>query len=1157
MEAERTTLSATAEPIRRPGMSLVFLVAVLVAVALAFAVPPARAVERHLFDPTLSLTGDCSVSGEDSIADPNCLGTPEQHPPQKLNSPCGTAIDSHGDIYVASPGIGIGSGTGGRIDIFNSGGEYLTEIANEHQPCSLAVDSAGNLYVVEHKGETVVLYEPNSYPPMSATKYSAPTTVYAPSPEPCPCTPPAWSVAVDPSNDHLYVALISYINEYGSAAEASTPIKEGIGSGLGQYLKAADVCGENHDVYASGMTAGENPSEPANARVFVFDGADGHKKGEIDGSGTPEGGFGFVFGNAGVAVDQANCDLYVDAINAHHVVDQFDAEGNFIGQLPKPLLVEPDPFADIAVDDPLVEGEAGYDSPNEGYVFLGSGDKASNSHLFAYEPSFTGPPQVEAQVAGAITETEALLEASVNPNGLPTGYRFEYVSQADFEEDGYANATSVPVPEASAGEGGFFVAVSEPITGLKAGTAYRFRLVANNEAGEEVGEEGKDAAFATYPPEMASPEGHAYELVTPPDTNGRVPTMSELGSSISEGFPSQLVSPNGESVVFGTEGGSLPGTDASGFHDTYEALRDPEHGWQSHFTGLSGAQSQEPYPGGITPDHRYSFWEARNCKGSLATCGLAGANYLRDSTGGVEPIGVGSLGTEPQAVGRWMSPGGAHVIFETNNAPNRAASAQLESCAPPTGTGAIYDRSPGGPTHCVSLLPGEKTSPKGTYSFFEGASADGRVVLFKTGPSYGGPAATSPLYARVDNARTLEVATGETAVGGISADGGHIFYVRPKEPPQGIQGPPVSGDIFAYDTATEETSEVGSGGESVLVNVSPDGSHLYFVSPKALNEGEEGEEAGNNNLYAWDGSTARFIAILESLDVSGKSLFGSSVKTEGLGLWATYSFNPFPDPSIGPAADPSRTTPDGSVLVFQSHADLTGYEAGGHSEVYRYDAEGKSLTCISCNPTGATASSDAQLQSNPGGQFVPFPPVNALTPVGNVADDGQTVFFQSAERLVPGDTDQRIDVYEWKAQGAGGCATKGGCLYLISSGHSAGNDYLYGATPDARNVFFESSDLLVPQDTDTTPSIYDARAGGGIPYQPPPAPCQGNDACKGQPSEAPALPSAASAGLRSPEGKGKAPRRCPKGKRKVRRHGKLRCLPKRRGARHHAKGAAQ
>ncbi len=1105
------------------------------AVVLVLGPPQARAVDGHLFEANLSLIGGCGVSEVDPVPDPGCPGG--SHPPKVFDNVCGTAVDVHGNIYVASSAVGNGSGTNGRVDVFNSNGEYLTGFTDTHQPCSLAVDSTGNVYVVEYAGKSVVLFKPAVYPPTAGSGFDPPKVIHEVNPADGSggtCTS-AWAVAIDPSNDHLYVALSCKILEY--EAGGAPLLREGLGGGTEPSPTGIDVYGANHDVYVSGFKAeGGSPSQPEDARVFVLDGADGHIKCEIDGSETPAGGFGFTFGRAAVAVDQLNGDIYVDDIRGNQVVDQFSVNGgscSFVGSL-KHSLKEVQPFSDIAVDDPQVTGETGYDSPNEGYVYVGSGASSGASHLYAFAPRFSDPPEIEDQVATEVGEAEATLRAQLNPGGLDTEYHFEYTTEPDFLANGYANALRAPVPDAIAEAAASFGPVAVTVSSLQAGTTYHFRLVASNEDGTTEGEgapgeEGEDATFITYPAEVGLPDARAYELVTPPDTNGRIPTMTELGSVNQNGFDSRLASPDHEGLVFGTEGGALPGTEGGGFHDTYEARRGAA-GWQTTFTGLSGVQALDPYVGGIAPDHLYAFWRVISSKGSLTA-----GNYLRSRSGALEPIGVGSLGKDLGATGRWITPGGGHVIF--------VSSSHLEASAAPRGDPAIYDRAPGGTTHVISLMPGG--APFAGGAEYQGTAADGTAVAFEVGGT---------LYLRVDNSETLSVTTGNPTFGGISQDGDRVVYLVPEEAPKGIEPP--HGDIFVYDSASEDTIPVGSGEKSILVNVSADGSHVYFVSPLQLDGGEG--EMGAMNLYVWDGSTVGFIATVTERDVFGEPAKGINEKmTDGLGLWVNGAVNPARNGNNGPGADPSRTTPDGSVVVFESRAELTDYDSEGHSEVYRYDAAG-GLLCLSCSPTASPAESDAQLQSNPGAQFDPFPPVNALAKIDNVTSNGQAVFFQSADPLVVGDVDGRIDVYEWRAQGAGGCGTQGGCLALISSGRSAANDYLYAMTPDGHDVFFETGDLLVAQDRDGTPSIYDARVNGGFPPPTPPAPPCSEDTCQGPPVAVPGLPGAG--GLTSATSRGSAnvkPRRCGKRQRRVRRHGKLRCVPKHAKGRRPQKGAAR
>ena len=962
-----------------------------------------------------------------------------------------------------------------------------------------------------------------------------------------------------------------------------------------------DVDGSTHDVYVA--RAG-NPNVNLLPKILVFDGADGHVKCELDGTGEPGGEFDFGLGST-VAIDQANGDIYVydDVERAGTSIIRFGATvggcPEFLEKLPpaSSTLSTFAPQVELAVDSPCLKGPGRtvpcnigvYDSPNPGNVYVTSGTAVTAGHTFAFAPKEGGAPEIRAQQAAGVGETEAVLRAEVNPNTFATSYHFEYTTESDHEANGYVNATVVPVPDAELDVGGAFVAVSEPVEDLQAGTAYRFRLVATNCGADGAdpqscltqgegnpGGEGGDASFSTYAglplapscanearrtgPSATLADCRAYELVTPPSTNGRVVTMSMLADGFGTGgFDTTMASPDGESLVFGTKSGALPGIGGGGFQDTFEALRG-SGGWESGFTGLTGEQAETPEPGGISPDHRYSFWTVNGPRGSLADPAAERTQYLRlppgvapsphcavaaEPAGRFEWIGCGSLNTEPQATGRWISPGGGHVIFETRPLVNDAAALRLEPCAPPSGVGAIYDRVPGGLTRCISVPPAN-ASPATKAGFaassplFLGASADGAVVAFSV---------LETIYASLGNAETVEIAGGGASFGGISP-GGRIFFLK-------------GGDIFACDTDTggcageeaHQPIQIGSGGKSTLVNVSVDGSHAYFVSEAVLTGNEENEwgaraEAGEENFYAWDGSTPRFITLLDPVDVDEEPGFG------GLGLWVSGAMNPHPGSNTGPANDPSRTTPDGTVLVFESRTQLTDYDSDGKREIYRYEAgaaPGKLLSCLSCDPTGAAAVSDARLESAPLTIAQPFPPVNSITHIANVTVDGRKVFFQSADRLVSGDFDGKVDVYEWEAQGEPGCDRESGCLSLVSSGRSSEDDYLYAMTPDGSDVFFMSGDTLVAQDPDKTPSIYDAPEGGGFPPPPElPAECLG-EAC--QPSAV--APDDATPASSNFEGPGNpisvAKKPCPKGKQKVRRGGHVSCSRKHKKQQHRGK----
>ncbi|HWY91142.1 MAG TPA: hypothetical protein VNY31_10770 [Solirubrobacteraceae bacterium] len=72
-----------------------------------------------------------------------------------------------------------------------------------------------------------------------------------------------------------------------------------------------------------------------------------------------------------------------------------------------------------------------------------------------------------------------------------------------------------------------------------------------------------------------------------------------------------------------------------------------------------------------------------------------------------------------------------------------------------------------------------------------------------------------------------------------------------------------------------------------------------------------------------------------------------------------------------------------------------------------------------------------------------------------------------------------------------------------------------GMTPSGTDVFFTTADRLVPQDTDTQQDIYDARIGGGFPPPPVSTQCR-EEACQGPPGVAPLFGAPSSATFSGP-----------------------------------------
>jgi hypothetical protein len=596
--------------------------------------------------------------------------------------------------------------------------------------------------------------------------------------------------------------------------------------------------------------------------------------------------------------------------------------------------------------------------------------------------------------------------------------------------------------------------------------------------------------------------------VTPPDTNGRSPKGVGFVGNI---FNTVESSPAGNLLSYKIEGGSLPDSSGvGGFEgDPYLATRSAS-GWGSDLAGPSGEETTVANLGSTSPDQRYSFFTARQEGPLVIEGGLT--EYLRYPDGHPELIGRGSLGTEPRARGRLITEDATHVIFETFKE-GSAEVKQLEPDAPATGIPALYDRtidpvSGAEETHVVTLLPGDVTPGFGEKESYRGASADGEGIAFEL---------QDKLYLRVGNETTYEVGENVTFAG-VSEGGSRVFYVE-------------GGDLEAFDTSSEEVVDFSSSGDVTPVNVSTGGTRAYFVSPSALGgTNPEGEEAqvGEQNLYLSEEGAISFIATVTDRDVEG----AGEGTYDGLGLWTDVAGGDL-------ARDPSRTNPSGTVLLFQSRAEITGYPASEVPQIYRYDSDEGRLHCISCIPTGTPASGGASLQTITFDSLDP-PPLSPSGFVPNLNPSGSRVFFESDEALVSSDTDEVKDVYEWEEQGLGSCKEPGGCVYLITSGQSERDNFLYAHSQSGDDVFFMTADSLTERDSGGAVSIYNAKVGGGFPGPIKKDDCVA-DGCR------PSITPAPDFGKPEAGGDGNVatkPKTCPKGKRKVKKNGKVRCVKK-------------
>jgi hypothetical protein len=1085
---------------------LAFLAALLLC---GLAASPAAATE-YKRSPRYSLTGSCEQpTGLDPIPDPGCpYLPPPAGPTARFNEPRSVAIDAYGNEYVASYANGTSAG---RIDVFDEEGEFITELADPHGPKSVAIDSKGNLYVWEKVARIpseIVRYTPTVYDGKAGNiAYDIESRFVVTTED----ATPNGGVAVNNANDQLFVARGFSISVYKSKDEdPNNSLIETLSGPNIAWTNWAAIDAQRGRLYASFCA---NP--PFECGVVVMDLAAPHAVIEEimgPGPGGPYEDFLSPQGWLSLAVDETSGHFFVGDLGESKNIFEFDHEFKYVRTLTEKNAFEGGNALQIAIAnspmDPTIETHR--------YLYVPA--LSSKGTAWAFEPLEKFPCALEAASVENVGETEAEASATVDPRGAECEYVLEVEvagsGQPQLIGTGKLASNSQPTE------------VNAVASGLEPGTEYTLRVSVENELG---GAE-EEVSFTTYSDAPVSsscpnqdlrvgaaaklPDCRAYELVTPPDTNGHPPR----GVGTPANFSAPQASPSGEALSFIIEGGPLPGFEGTGSFDgdPYLTTRDPLAGWTTTAAGPNGTESDGIHPGSTSADQRYSFWGAGELGSKVVAPGEN--NYVNYPDGHSELVAIGTAGTDPRARGMFITENGTHIVLQTVNLGSLKAK-PLEPNSPPEGTTAVYDRTPDGVTHVVSLLPpDDKTPEAGQNADYLGASPDGEGIAFRIG--------TTTLYLRLHNAESFQIGTG-VKFAGVSEGGERVFYVE-------------GGDLKAFDTGSESVVEFTETGDAIPVNVANDGSRAYFLSKAVIaaagaNPNGALPQAGQQNLYlSEEGLNYRFVGTVTERDVEGDET-PTKIRFDGLGLWLALL------EARQPSRAPSRLDTDGSVILFQSRANLDGYDPDGAPQVYRYDSAATSLECISCLPSGLPASGGASLQSYALRDASPIPfRSSAFVPA--ITPDGNRAFFESTEALVASDTDGVQDVYEWEADGVGSCNRPQGCVYLISSGASARDNYLYGHSADGDDVFFTTSDVLLGRDTGGTISIYDARVGGGF-AQPAERLCDG-EGCKPAASAPPSVAFPAERGVGEGNFTPDRSKRCPKGKSKLKKAGKVRCVKK-------------
>ena len=1043
--------------------------------------------------------------------------------PGDLSDPSGVAVnESTGDVYVADKGnnrVAYFTASGQYHSEFNGSGNNLNEcnahavckagsggLANEREtgqfssPSGIAVDndpeseSYGDVYVADTGNNVVDKFtSTGEYVGQITGTCEAAGEVPSPSCKKFAALSLNGGIAVDGNGT-------VWINQLGFNLFIETP-KEELDSGeVDDYSDALINEFSGSRLSRASSTHGEAIGDPALAvdsedNLYMEHIVQGAKLvAKLNSAGnvlTPPGEEVGGAGATGAAVEASSNDVYVDH---GATLGRYTAKGSLIETLGSELLQ-------------AGSGVAVSSAGGEVYVADAAADVVD---VF---PRTVGPGVKEEQAMN-VEATAATLEATVDPNGFATSYRFEYDTSP--YTSSASHGTSLPVPNAAIGSGTTPVPVRVRLTGLTPGATYYYRVVAQSAPlGVSKEFDGSAKTFVTVaaagpPPGCANeqlrveqrygsglPDCRAFEMVSPVATGGQDATE-----------PFALEGPraavSGEAVTYASRG-DFGVSAGDGYENQFVSRRGPG-GWSTQEI----TPPHEPHTGGGV----FSSYEPTAFTPEL-TAGIASTNsqltaeapleseaeyglYVDDFAASSPYRYVGAVG--PGANTEGTSTDLSHVVF--------ARSAREEPVE--WVNGAVAPVAVANDGEAMDAKIGSENYNRGpSGGAWQAVSANGSRVYF-TSPAYAfGNLTPAALYLRENTERpqsametnakgeevcvnsadacTVDVsapqrllanpAGAQTALyWGASADGSRVFFTSKAELTEDAYTGPAHNpatNLYEYDLQrpagerlqdlTVDPTDAGGAAVQGVVQISEDGSYVYFVADGVL---AEHAQLGKPNLYlSHDGGAPTFIATLAASDISD---------------WAADAQNGY---GSSPETNSAVLAPDGTRLAFASYNELTGYDnhdAGTgqpDSEIFLYDAETGRISCASCNPSGARPTGSSSLPGTRNGQ--------ALYRPRDLLEDG-TLFFDSSDALVPHSSDARQNVYEYE----------NGHVYAISDVAGGYESFFLDASASGDDVFFATADQLLPEDQSSNVVVYDARVDGGFPVRKSPSPCETAEACR-------------------------------------------------------------
>jgi DNA-binding beta-propeller fold protein YncE len=771
------------------------------------------------------------------------------------------------------------------------------------------------------------------------------------------------------------------------------------------------------------------------------------------------------------------------------------------------------------------------------------------------------PAAIDSTSVTEVASTSATLQAEINPLGDATSYRFEYLTEAEFQANGESfsgadQAAPVPVPDASLGAGSTDVSVSQHLQGLIPDTVYRFRALISNAVSASHGGPfaGPARAFTTQvggpTSQFALPDHRAYELVSPPDKPATL-IQGPGGGSI------QQAAAQGAAIDYGATAPTE--AEVPGFSAPLDVLSVRGAGGTSSWSSrdLTLPHTTSPTGGGALR-RIYSFFSADlhqagvqplgNFEPSLSPQASESTAFLQITLDAADPSGfctfscfrplvtgcpqAGACAPAVQAAADvppgtkfgQEEAGQCHSfpcgpVFETasSDAAHIVLSSKVGLTETPGDEGGVYEFSatapPAAALRLLSVLPdGEPAPPKsapvvGSTPFNQRntISADGSRVVWSEpfegkhhiylrfnatapqsavfGSAVDGSQCTEPDKACTVELDALQGGTGFGAVAPVfqfaSADGSRVLFTDLQQltPGSGAQG--TSRDLYEYDLGapagqrlTDLTPETPAGeagaAATYILGASEDASYVYFLANGALTPGAVSGDCPTVRSVGEDSSTQTCNLYLRH---AGATTLVAVLSGEDRG---NLPGQPFPQEQA------TRASADGRWLAFMSQRPLTGYDSRDartgrpDQEVFLYHAaagagEAGSLVCASCNPSGARPHG-AEFLPNPNEPPLAFGGLESFGPTQGIAanlpawsqlhqprylSNSGRLFFDSSDALLPQDSNATQDVYQYEPPGVGDC-TQSSATFARASAGCVG--LISSGTSPEESVFFDANE---------------------------------------------------------------------------------------------------